>query len=131
MNDFLSNMSLGFATAAQPFNLLMCFAGTLFGTFVGVLPGIGPLATIAILLPITFYLPPESALIMLAGIYYGAQYGGSTTAILARLPGETSSVVTCLDGYQMAIQGQTHQQGEQRRGDAVGDDVGPWSEARG
>ena len=105
MNDFLSNMSLGFATAAQPFNLLMCFAGTLFGTFVGVLPGIGPLATIAILLPITFYLPPESALIMLAGIYYGAQYGGSTTAILARLPGETSSVVTCLDGYQMAIQG--------------------------
>ncbi|MBN9038316.1 MAG: tripartite tricarboxylate transporter permease [Rhizobiales bacterium] len=105
MSDFLSNMMLGLATAATPFNLLMCFVGALLGTFVGVLPGIGPLATMAMLLPITFYLPPESALIMLAGIYYGAQYGGSTTAILARLPGETSSVVTCLDGYQMAVQG--------------------------
>jgi TctA family transporter len=105
MTDFLSNMMLGLATAATPFNLLMCFVGALLGTFVGVLPGIGPLATMAMLLPITFYLPPESALIMLAGIYYGAQYGGSTTAILARLPGETSSVVTCLDGYQMAVQG--------------------------
>jgi TctA family transporter len=105
MDAFLSNLSLGLATAAQPFNLLMCFVGALLGTFVGVLPGIGPLATMAILLPITFYLPPDSALIMLAGIYYGAQYGGSTTAILARLPGETSSIVTCLDGYQMAMKG--------------------------
>ena len=80
MSDFLSNMMLGLATAATPFNLLMCFVGALLGTFVGVLPGIGPLATMAMLLPITFYLPPESALIMLAGIYYGAQYGSSTTS---------------------------------------------------
>jgi putative tricarboxylic transport membrane protein len=105
MTEFLSNIGLGLATAAQPFNLLMCLVGALLGTFVGVLPGIGPLATMAILLPITFYLPPEPALIMLAGIYYGAQYGGSTTAILARLPGETSSIVTCIDGYAMAMQG--------------------------
>ena len=77
----------------------------LLGTLIGVLPGIGPVATIAMLLPITFALPPVSALIMLAGIYYGAQYGGSTTAILVNLPGESSSVVTCLDGYQMARQG--------------------------
>lgn len=105
MQDLLSNLGLGFATAGQPFNLLVCFVGALLGTFIGVLPGIGPLATLAILLPITYYFPPEAALIMLAGIYYGAQYGGSTTAILARLPGETSAIVTCLDGHQMALQG--------------------------
>ena len=87
-------------------NLFYCFVGVLLGTLIGVLPGIGPVATIAMLLPITYALPPTAALIMLAGIYYGAQYGGSTTAILVNLPGEASSVVTCLDGYQMARQGQ-------------------------
>ncbi|MGH8700457.1 MAG: tripartite tricarboxylate transporter permease, partial [Burkholderiales bacterium] len=86
-------------------NLWFCFIGVFLGTLIGVLPGIGPLATIAMLLPITFNVPPVAALIMLAGIYYGAQYGGSTTAILVNLPGETSAVVTCLDGYQMARQG--------------------------
>ncbi len=88
-----------------PFNVLMCLIGALLGTLIGVLPGVGPVATIAMLLPITFNLDPIGALIMLAGIYYGAQYGGSTTAILVNLPGESSSVVTCLDGYQMARRG--------------------------
>src|SRR5690606_30131486 len=96
---------IGLETALTPYNLLYCLIGVFFGTAVGVLPGLGPVATIAMLLPITFGLPPESALIMLAGIYYGAQYGGSTTAILVNLPGESSSVVTALDGYQMARQG--------------------------
>ena len=86
-------------------NILYCFFGVVLGTLIGVLPGIGPVPTIAMLLPITFALPPVAALIMLAGIYYGAQYGGSTTAILVNLPGESSSVVTCIDGYQMARQG--------------------------
>ena len=86
-------------------NLAYCLAGVFLGTAVGVLPGLGPVATIAMLLPATFALPPISALIMLAGIYYGAQYGGSTTAILVNLPGESSSVVTAIDGYQMARQG--------------------------
>jgi TctA family transporter len=103
--DILANLATGFATALSPFNLLYCFLGVLLGTLVGVLPGLGPVATIAMLLPATFTLPPESALIMLAGIYYGAQYGGSTTAILINLPGEASSVVTALDGYRMAQQG--------------------------
>jgi putative tricarboxylic transport membrane protein len=103
--DIFANLSTGFATALSPFNLLYCFLGVLLGTLVGVLPGLGPVATIAMLLPATFTLPPESALIMLAGIYYGAQYGGSTTAILINLPGEASSVVTALDGYRMAQQG--------------------------
>jgi putative tricarboxylic transport membrane protein len=103
--DILSNLATGFATALSPFNVLYCFLGVLLGTLVGVLPGLGPVATIAMLLPATFALPPESALIMLAGIYYGAQYGGSTTAILINLPGEASSVVTALDGYRMAQQG--------------------------
>jgi putative tricarboxylic transport membrane protein len=103
--DILANLVTGFATALQPLNLLYCFLGVLLGTLVGVLPGLGPVATIAMLLPATFTLPPESALIMLAGIYYGAQYGGSTTAILINLPGEASSVVTALDGYRMAQQG--------------------------
>jgi len=103
--ELLSNLALGFQTAISPQNLLYCFLGTLIGTVIGVLPGIGPVQTIAILLPTTFALPPVSALIMLAGIYYGAQYGGSTTSILVNVPGEASSVVTCLDGYQMALQG--------------------------
>jgi TctA family transporter len=103
--DLLGNLMIGLETALTPYNLLYCLIGVFFGTAVGVLPGLGPVATIAMLLPITFGLPPESALIMLAGIYYGAQYGGSTTAILVNLPGESSSVVTALDGYQMARQG--------------------------
>lgn len=103
--DLLGNLFLGFEVALSPQNLFFCFLGALVGTLIGVLPGLGPLATLSMLLPITFYLPPVAALIMLAGIYYGAQYGGSTTAILVNLPGESSSVVTCLDGYQMARNG--------------------------
>jgi putative tricarboxylic transport membrane protein len=103
--ELFTDLGLGFATALSPFNLLYCFIGVLLGTAVGVLPGLGPVATIAMLLPITFGLPPVSSLIMLAGIYYGAQYGGSTTAILINLPGESSSVVTAIDGYQMARKG--------------------------
>jgi len=103
MDGLIANLSLGFSVAATVTNLFYCFVGVLFGTLVGVLPGIGPLATIAMLLPITYKMTdPTTALILLAGIYYGAQYGGSTTAILVKLPGETSSVVTTLDGYQMA-----------------------------
>jgi TctA family transporter len=103
--DLFANLATGFGVALTYQNLLYCFAGVLLGTLIGVLPGIGPVPTIAMLLPITYALPPVSALIMLSGIYYGAQYGGSTTAILVNLPGEASSVVTCLDGYQMARQG--------------------------
>src|SRR6476659_8642692 len=103
--DILHNLVLGFGVAISPMHLLYCLIGVLLGTLIGVLPGIGPVATIAMLLPITFNLSPVGALIMLAGIYYGAQYGGSTTAILVNIPGESSSVVTCLDGYQMARQG--------------------------
>ncbi len=103
--ELISNLSLGFGVAFTPINLLYALIGCLLGTLIGVLPGIGPVATIAMLLPATYALPPVSALIMLAGIYYGAQYGGSTTAILVNLPGESSSVVTCIDGYQMARQG--------------------------
>ena len=103
--DLLGNLALGLATAVSLQNLFYCFLGVLLGTLIGVLPGIGPVATIAMLLPITYALAPTAALIMLAGIYYGAQYGGSTTAILVNLPGEASSVVTCIDGYQMARQG--------------------------
>ena len=105
MGDFVGNIMLGFGVALTPINLGFAFVGCLVGTLVGVLPGIGPVATVAMLLPLTFYLEPLSGLIMLAGIFYGAQYGGSTTAILVNLPGETSSVVTCIDGYQMARQG--------------------------
>src|SRR5512147_1837311 len=105
MGELVSNLTLGFTVALTPINLLYCFLGVLLGTLIGVLPGIGPVATIAMLLPVTFTLPPVSSLIMLAGIYYGAQYGGSTTAILVNLPGETSSVVTALDGHQMARRG--------------------------
>ena len=103
--DLLSNLALGFSVAITPINLAYALVGCLLGTLVGVLPGIGAFATIAMLLPATYGLPPVSALIMLSGIYYGAQYGGSTTAILVNLPGETSSVVTTLDGYQMARKG--------------------------
>ena len=103
--ELLNHLALGFSVAGSVENILYCFAGVLLGTLVGVLPGVGPVATISVLLPVTFYLPPIGALIMLAGIYYGAQYGGSTTAILVNLPGESSSVVTCIDGYRMAQNG--------------------------
>ena len=104
--ELLSHLATGFGVALTPVNLLYALIGTLLGTLIGVLPGIGPVATIAMLLPTTYALEPVSALIMLAGIFYGAQYGGSTTAILVNMPGEASSVVTCLDGYQMARKGQ-------------------------
>jgi putative tricarboxylic transport membrane protein len=103
--DLLDNLIFGFGVALSLQNLLYCLIGVTVGTLIGVLPGIGPLGTIAILMPITYGVSPVGALIMLAGIYYGAQYGGSTTAILVNLPGETSAVVTCIDGYQMARQG--------------------------
>jgi TctA family transporter len=103
--DLINNLSLGFSVAFTAQNLMYAFIGCLLGTLIGVLPGIGPVATIAMLLPATYALPPVAALIMLAGIYYGAQYGGSTTAILVNLPGESSSVVTVIDGYQMARKG--------------------------
>src|SRR5437879_2149720 len=103
--EIFHNLVMGFGVAITPIHLLYALIGCLLGTLIGVLPGIGPVATIAMLLPITFNLSPVAALIMLAGIYYGAQYGGSTTAILVNIPGESSSVVTCLDGYQMARQG--------------------------
>src|ERR671937_1828489 len=105
MEQIFHNLVIGFGVAVTPINLFFALIGCLLGTLIGVLPGIGPVATIAMLLPITFNLSPVGALIMLAGIYYGAQYGGSTTAILLNISGESSSVVTCLDGYQMARQG--------------------------
>jgi TctA family transporter len=118
MEDLFSHLGIGFSavlalepltllgiTFTVPMNLVYCFIGAVIGTLIGVLPGLGPVATIAMLLPATYALPPLGGLIMLAGIYYGAQYGGSTTAILVNLPGETSSVVTCIDGYQMARRG--------------------------
>ena len=105
LQDLVNHLSLGFSVALSPTNLLVCLIGCLGGTLIGVLPGIGPVTTIALMLPLTFYLEPVSGLIMLAGIFYGAQYGGSTTAILVNMPGETSSVVTALDGYEMAKQG--------------------------
>ena len=103
--EIFSDLGLGIETAVRPENLLFCFVGVALGTAVGVLPGIGPTATIGLLLPITFNFDPVTALIMLAGIYYGAQYGGSTTAILVNLPGESSAAVTAIDGYEMARQG--------------------------
>src|SRR3954453_18683091 len=103
--ELFHNLILGFTVALTLQNLWYCFVGVTVGTLIGVLPGIGPLGTIAMLMPLTYNVAPVSALIMLAGIYYGAQYGGSTTAILVNLPGETSAVMTCLDGYQMARQG--------------------------
>ena len=103
--ELLDGLTIGFTVAVSPVNLAYALAGVVLGTMVGVLPGLGPVSTIALLLPATFGLPPVSALIMLAGVYYGAQYGGSTSAILLNLPGEASSVVTCLDGYRMARSG--------------------------
>jgi putative tricarboxylic transport membrane protein len=106
MTDIFASLAIGFSAAATPMNLFYCFIGALLGTLIGVLPGVGPIATIAMLLPITFNLDPTGAIIMLSGIYYGAQYGGSTTAILINLPGESSSVVTALDGNAMAKNGE-------------------------
>ncbi len=103
--ELVDNLALGFQHAVTLQNLAYAFMGCLLGTLIGVLPGIGPLVTIAMLLPFTYGLAPLSSLIMLAGVYYGAQYGGSTTAILVKLPGEASSVVTVLDGHEMARQG--------------------------
>jgi putative tricarboxylic transport membrane protein len=103
--DILNNLAEGFRITFVPLNLLLCFVGVLIGTLIGVLPGIGPTGTVALLLPVTFSVPPVSAIILLSGVYYGAQYGGSTTSILVNIPGEPASIVTCLDGYQMARQG--------------------------
>jgi len=103
--DLIANLGIGLGVALQPANLLYCFAGVFIGTMIGVLPGIGPTAAMSLLLPVTFVSSPEAGIIMLAGIYYGSMYGGSTTAILVNIPGEAASVVTTLDGYQMARQG--------------------------
>ncbi len=103
--DIIQNVLTGFSVALAPTNIFFCFIGVLIGTLVGVLPGLGPTAAISLLLPITFHVSPVAALIMLAGIYYGAQYGGSTTSILVNIPGEAGSVITCIDGYQMARSG--------------------------
>ena len=96
--DVLSSLWLGLGVATQPINLMFCFAGVFIGTLIGVLPGIGPVAAMSLLLPITFNITPEAAIIMLSGIYYGVAYGGTVTSVLMRIPGEASSVVTCLDG---------------------------------
>jgi putative tricarboxylic transport membrane protein len=103
--EVLNDLYLGFQVALTPTNLLFCFAGVVIGTLVGVLPGIGPVGAMALLLPATFGLSLKSSLIMLAGIYYGAMYGGSTTSILVNIPGEAASVITCIEGYKMARQG--------------------------
>ena len=138
--ELFDNLALGFGVAFTFQNLVYCFVGCLLGTLIGVLPGIGPVATIAMLLPATYALPPVAALIMLAGIYYGAQYGGSTTAILVNLPGESSSVVTVIDGYQMARKGRAgpalaaHRSGLQVRpcGILLADGAGPdWRRGAG
>ncbi len=103
--DVFAGIIAGFQTILTPINLLFCFGGVFIGTLVGVLPGIGPVGAMSILLPTTYGLSPVSSIILLAGIFYGAQYGGSTTSILVNIPGEAASVVTCLDGYQMARKG--------------------------
>src|SRR3989304_4122083 len=103
--DFLAHLAQGFSVALTPWNLLFAAIGAVIGTAIGVLPGLGPPATIALLLPVTYKMNPVSAVIMLGGIYYGAMFGGSTTSILLNIPGEPASVVTCLDGYKMARQG--------------------------
>src|SRR3546814_12484184 len=103
--EFLDNLALGFSVALDPMNLVYCLIGVSLGTFIGLLPGVGPLVTIAVLLPLTFGLPPEGGLIMLAGLYYGPAYGGSTTAIPVNLPGESWAAVPCIVGYQMARKG--------------------------
>jgi putative tricarboxylic transport membrane protein len=102
---FFDHILFGFQVALQPTNLLLCAVGAFIGTLIGVLPGIGPIGTVALLLPVTFKVSPTASIIMLAGIFYGAQYGGSTTSILVNIPGEATSAITCLDGYQMARQG--------------------------
>ena len=103
--DVLHNLALGFSVFLTWSNLGYCFLGTLIGTLIGVLPGIGPAATISLLLPATYYLNPISGIIMMAGVLYGAMYGGSSTSILVNIPGESASIMTCLDGHQMALQG--------------------------
>src|SRR3954464_14641223 len=103
--DVVSGLADGFAVILTPANLYYCFIGSLVGTLVGVLPGIGPLAALSLLMPVTFTLSPVASMAMLASIFYGAMYGGSTTSILINIPGEAASVVTCLDGYQMAKKG--------------------------
>src|SRR5262245_1303883 len=103
--DVIGYLLHGFAVAISPLNLMWCFIGCFLGTVIGILPGLGPAATIAMLLPLTFKMDPTSALIMLSGIYYGSKYGGSTTSILLNVPGESASVVTCIDGYEMAKRG--------------------------
>ena len=103
--DFLQGIWYGFSVSLEPNNLFACFVGVFIGTLIGVLPGIGPVATMSILLPVSFKMTATSAIIMMAGIFYGAMYGGSTTSILVNIPGEAASVVTCLDGYQMARKG--------------------------
>ena len=103
--DVLGGLLHGFSVALQPANLFWCFVGCFLGTVVGILPGLGPAATIALLLPLTFKMDPAGGIIMLAGIYYGAKYGGSTTSILLNIPGKSSSVVTCIDGHAMARNG--------------------------
>jgi len=123
--ELFHNLAIGFQVALTFQNIFYCLMGCLLGTLIGVLPGIGPVATIAMLLPVTFTLNPTSALIMLAGIYYGAQYGGSTTAILVNIPGESSSVVTCLDGYQMARQGGRGPRSVSRRSALSSPDASP------
>ena len=105
MQQLFSNIALGFSVAGTPLNLLLSFVGVFLGTIIGVLPGIGPMTGVALLIPITFGMPPSSAIILMAGIYYGAMYGGSTTSILVNTPGESSSVVTCIDGHEMAKKG--------------------------
>src|SRR6201990_2938638 len=103
--ETLANVMHGFGIALLPVNILYCFIGVFIGTLVGVLPGIGPISAMSLLLPITLSGTPESGIIMMAGIYYGSMYGGSTTSILVNIPGEASSIVTCIDGHQMAKQG--------------------------
>src|SRR6476659_10363191 len=103
--DFLANLSLGFSVAVTPFNLMMAFAGVVMGILIGALPGIGPPSGVALLLPLTFAMSPTSGIIMLAALYAGTMYGGTITSVLINTPGESASVVTCLDGYQMALQG--------------------------
>ncbi|HLA38456.1 MAG TPA: tripartite tricarboxylate transporter permease, partial [Candidatus Glassbacteria bacterium] len=105
MPDLFHNILYGFSVSLEPANLLACFFGVLVGTLIGVLPGIGSVATMSLLFPLTYTLSPTASIIMMAGIYYGAMYGGSTTSILVNIPGEAASVVTCLDGHAMALQG--------------------------